>query len=77
MAGKLLPYLQRISADTTALRKFQKNPAAAAKEAGLSREETRAVISKNPAALAAAIREGGGVATDSEVNVTIVVVVAP
>lgn len=76
MAGKLLPYLQRISTDTKALRRFQAYPVAAAKEAGLSPDERRAVISKNPAALAAAIRAGGGIAADDDINVTVVVVVA-
>ena len=77
MAGKLLHYLQSISNNAAELKDFYANPAAAAQKAGLSAAESKAVVSRNPGALASAIRGGGGVAANDDINVTIVVVVAP
>ena len=77
MPGKLLNYLQTISNNAAALKEFYANPVAAAQHAGLSAVETKAVVSKNPAALATAIHGGGSVAASDDINVTIVVVVAP
>lgn len=77
MSGKLMPYLTKMSGDATALKKFQTDPAASAKDAGLSARETSALLSRNPGAIAAAIKKGGSVASGDDINVTIVVVVAP
>ncbi|QLP98084.1 MAG: hypothetical protein HZY79_12895 [Rhodoblastus sp.] len=78
MSGKLMSYLTKISGDAAALKKFQTDPAASAKDAGLSAHETSALLSRNPGAIAAAIKKGGGLAAaGDDINVTIVVVVAP
>ena len=77
MANTLLTYLQGISGNAAKLKLFHSDPARAAHNAGLSRSETAALISKNPAAISNAIKAGGGINAKDDVNVTIVVVVAP
>lgn len=86
--SKLLSYIQSMSGDATKLREFHTDPAAAAKSAGLSSKEVSALLSRNPGAIAAAIGKVGGqgvavggghgsAAAGDDINVTIVVVVAP
>lgn len=85
MPTTLLHYLQGISGDANALRQFYHDPAKAAHQAGLSAAETAALVSRNPGKIAGAIKAGanpvgglgGHAAASDDVNVTIVVVVAP
>jgi hypothetical protein len=77
MATKLLSYLKGISGNAADLKQFWANPALAGHQAGLSQSEISALISKNPGAISGAIKAGGGLAASDDVNVTIVVVVAP
>ena len=77
MASQLLTYLQGISGNAAALKQFHTDPATAARNAHLSPGETAALLTRNPGAISAAIRAGGGVSASDDINVTIVVVVAP
>ena len=78
MASKLQDYLTRISGDAAALKLFHTDPDKAVQGAGLTPEEVAAVRSKNPGAIALALKKAGvGGAAADDINVTIVVVVAP
>jgi hypothetical protein len=77
MSEKLLQYLQGISGDAAKLKEFHVDPQAAIAGANLSPAESKAVLSKSPGALAAAIRSGSNIAASDDINITIVLVVAP
>lgn len=75
MASKLLTYIQGLSGNPTALNLFQTNPAKAAKDAGLSPQETEALLSKDPGKIKAAIKAGGVGTLSPEEDVVVVVAV--
>ena len=79
---KLSDFMLNLSRDPQALANFQADPQAAAQTAGLSRNAVQALTSRDPALIQQAVLADGltlpaGRAASDDVNVTIVVVVAP
>lgn len=70
MAGKLGPYLQKLSTDPKELQAYRSNPDAAMQAAGLDKTESDAMKSKDPAKIKAAL---GGGAQPADLGVIIII----